>query len=85
HPFGWNRAGFMQAKGLQTQLSGGVYAEWGIFSAQIKPEYTYSANPQYEYGNGYGAAIYNQNIQRISAGQSSFRLNYKVLSVGISS
>lgn len=85
HPFGWNRAGFMQAKGLQTQLSGGVYAEWGIFSAQIKPEYTYSANPQYEYGNGYGAAIYNQNIQRIRAGQSSFRLNYKVLSVGISS
>ncbi|WP_163277304.1 capsule assembly Wzi family protein, partial [Enterobacter hormaechei] len=34
---------------------------------------------------GYGAAIYNQNIQRIRAGQSSFRLNYKVLSVGISS
>lgn len=84
HPYGWNRAGFMQAKGMQTLVSAGIYAEWGPFSAQIKPEYTYAANSPYEFGNGYGN-ITQPSIHRVHPGQSSFRINHKALSFGISS
>ncbi|MGQ7944785.1 capsule assembly Wzi family protein [Flavobacterium sp. WC2509] len=47
-PYGWNDGAMIPAKGYQTYLSTGMYAQYGILSAQLKPEYVYAANPNYE-------------------------------------
>ena len=38
HPTGWNDAAMIPSKGLQTLISGGVYARKGPLSIQLKPE-----------------------------------------------
>jgi hypothetical protein len=47
-PSGWNDGAMIAAKGYQTYITAGVYAKYGILSAQIKPEYVYAANPNFE-------------------------------------
>jgi hypothetical protein len=47
-PYGWNDGAMIPAKGYQTFLSAGMYAEYGILSMQLKPEYVYAANPDFE-------------------------------------
>jgi hypothetical protein len=47
-PYGWNDGSMIPAKGYQTQLSGGLYAQYGILSVQLKPEYVYAANPSFD-------------------------------------
>ena len=48
HAYGWNDAGMIPASGLQTLVSGGIYASVGHFSIQIKPEMVYAENPDFE-------------------------------------
>lgn len=48
HAYGWNDAGMIPARGLQTLVSGGIYASVGHFSIQIKPEMVYAGNPDFE-------------------------------------
>ena len=36
------------AKGYQTLLTAGIYAQYGILSVQLKPEYVYAANPNFD-------------------------------------
>ena len=55
HPYGWNQQGFIDAKGIQTYLSGGVYGRWGILSAQFMPEVVYANNSNFETSNNYGS------------------------------
>ncbi|RZK67694.1 MAG: hypothetical protein EOO95_02115, partial [Pedobacter sp.] len=38
HPYGWNDGAMMPAKGLQTLLTAGIFAEYGPLSIQFKPE-----------------------------------------------
>jgi hypothetical protein len=47
-PYGWNDGAMIPAKGYQTFLSAGVYAQYGILSVQLKPEYVYAPNPNFD-------------------------------------
>jgi hypothetical protein len=47
-PSGWNDGSLIPAKGYQTLLSAGVYAKYGILSIQLRPEYVYATNPDFE-------------------------------------
>ena len=48
HPYGWNDGAMIPAKGLQTLVSAGIYAKFGILSVQFKPEFISAANDQFE-------------------------------------
>jgi hypothetical protein len=43
-PYGWNDGAMIPAKGLQTLVSGGIYAEYSHFSVQLKPELVIARN-----------------------------------------
>ncbi len=47
-PNGWNDGSMIPAKGYQTLITAGLFAEYGIFSVQLKPEYVFAANPDFE-------------------------------------
>jgi hypothetical protein len=47
-PMGWNDGAMIPAKGYQMLLSAGVYSSYGPLSIQLKPEYVYAANPNFE-------------------------------------
>jgi len=53
HPYGWNDGPMIPAKGYQTMVSGGFYAEYGRLSIQLQPEFVYAANPAFN-GFAYG-------------------------------
>ena len=78
------------AKGYQSYLSAGFFARSGLLSIQIKPEYVFAENGKFrEYRSYYGAAdlpvrFGNDPYSRLSWGQSSIRLNFDPLSIGIS-
>jgi hypothetical protein len=48
HPYGINDASMVQARGYQTQISGGVYAELGPLSIQLRPEYVFAENRDFQ-------------------------------------
>jgi hypothetical protein len=48
NPYGWNDGAMIPAKGYQTFISAGMYAQYGVLSVQLKPEYVFAANPDYE-------------------------------------
>ncbi len=101
HPYGWNDGAMIPAKGYQTVVSGGVYFKYGHLSVQLKPEYVYAANPNFngfasghsyfDLGNYY---MYNtiDNPERygngpyskVFWGQSSIRLTFDPISIGLS-
>jgi hypothetical protein len=84
HPFGWNDAGMIMAKGLQSMVSAGVYARVGPLSIQLQPEYYYAANSNYTTNANYGSKNGN-SLNKAYLGQSSIRLNLGTTSIGISS
>src|ERR1700748_3127898 len=47
HPYGWNDGPMIPAKGYQTMVSGGFYLKYGPLSIQLRPEFVYAANPQF--------------------------------------
>jgi hypothetical protein len=46
-PYGWNDGSMIQAKGLQSQVSGGVYAKLGKISLQLRPEFVFAQNKDF--------------------------------------
>ncbi len=84
HPYGWNHAGMIDAKGIQGFISTGFFASYGPLSVQFKPEAVYAANPNFEYSSQYGAPTKGA-YHHVFAGQSSIRLNVNAISFGISS
>lgn len=48
HPYGWNDGAMIPAKGLQTLISGGIYAKYGMLSVQLRPEFVTAANNYFE-------------------------------------
>ncbi|WP_197056106.1 capsule assembly Wzi family protein [Flavobacterium gilvum] len=48
YPNGWNDGSMIPAKGYQSLLSAGLFAEYGILSMQLKPENVYAANPNFD-------------------------------------
>jgi hypothetical protein len=47
-PMGWNDGAMIPAKGYQMLLSAGLYTSYGPLSIQLKPEYVYADNPNFE-------------------------------------
>jgi hypothetical protein len=105
HPYNRNNGSMIPNLGYQHILSAGIYAEIGPLSIQLKPEYLYSQNKDFEgFGEGPNGhypviwakryALWNRidmperfgekSISKTLIGQSSIRLNFKGLSLGIS-
>jgi hypothetical protein len=82
HPYGWNDGAMIAAKGYQTLLSAGVYAEVGPLELQLQPEFVFAANPAYESNNVYGNKT--PSYQKFFPGQSRINLNVFSLSAGVS-
>jgi len=54
HPYGWNDGAMIPAKGYQTMVSGGFFFKYGPLSIQLRPEFVYAANPNFNgYANGH--------------------------------
>lgn len=47
-PYSWNDGSMIPAKGYQSFLSAGLFAEYGVLSVQLKPENVYAFNPEYD-------------------------------------
>jgi hypothetical protein len=59
HPYGWNDEAMIPAKGYQTMISGGFYLKYGPLSIQLRPEFVYAANPNF---NGYASGHTGQDL-----------------------
>ena len=105
HPYNRNNGSMVPNRGYQHILSAGIYAEMGPLSIQLKPEYLFSENKDFEgFGegpNGHDSSIWaeryklwnkidmperfgEKSISKTLIGQSSIRLNFKGLSLGVS-
>lgn len=89
-PYGWNDGGMIPSKGFQTMLSAGVFASIGPLSVQLRPEYVYAGNSAFQTIDIYGgrpdlpARFGEGAYSEATWGQSSIRLNWKAISLGIS-
>lgn len=83
HPYGWNHNGMLDAKGFQAMVSADIFANWGLLSVQLMPAAQYAQNPNFETTSGYGAPT-KSNYHKIALGQSSIRLNFGGISLGVS-
>ncbi len=81
HPYGWNDAGMIKAKGIQTLTRWGIYSNIGPLSVQYMPEYVNAENAPYDKSPEFGTFPTNRYEQRY-LGQSSIRLNLKAISFG---
>lgn len=48
YPYGWNDGPMIPAVGYQTYLSAGVYAKYKFLSVQLRPEFVYAQNKDFE-------------------------------------
>ncbi|MFC3561645.1 capsule assembly Wzi family protein [Pedobacter jamesrossensis] len=48
HPYGWNDGAMLPAKGFQTLITAGIYAEYGPLTIQFKPEIVLAANATFD-------------------------------------
>ena len=85
-----NDGGMIPAKGYQSLVSAGIFAKAGPLSVQIRPEYVFAGNAAFkEFSSHYGSADlpvrFGQDpYSRLSWGQSSIRLNFEPVSIGLS-
>ncbi|OYZ43683.1 MAG: hypothetical protein B7Y19_09490, partial [Sphingobacteriales bacterium 24-40-4] len=91
HPsYSRNDGAMIPAKGFQSLVSAGFFAKAGPLSVQIRPEYVFAGNGTFrEYRSHLGTAdlpvrFGNDHYSRLSWGQSSVRLNFDPVSVGLS-
>ena len=48
HPYSLNDGAMIPARGYQTMISGGIYAQYGPLSIQLRPEYVYAENKNFQ-------------------------------------
>lgn len=48
HPYSLNDGAMIPARGYQTMISGGFYAQYGPLSIQLRPEYVYAENKNFQ-------------------------------------
>jgi len=48
HPYGINDGSMVQARGYQTQISAGLFAQIGPLTIQLRPEYVYADNTKFQ-------------------------------------
>ncbi|MCX6236006.1 MAG: hypothetical protein NTY07_00385 [Bacteroidia bacterium] len=68
HPYSLNDGDMIPARGYQTMISGGVYAQYGPLSIQLRPEYVYAQNRDYQ-------GFYKEQSDQVWAGYYDI-LNY---------
>jgi hypothetical protein len=68
NPYGWNDGSMIPAKSYQTQITAGLFAQYGILSIQLKPEYVYASNPEYD--------IFPTTEASVVRNANAFYLNY---------
>ncbi|MEJ7778647.1 MAG: capsule assembly Wzi family protein [Daejeonella sp.] len=89
-PYGWNDGAMIPSRGYQTILSGGFFAKLGPLSIQLQPEYVFAQNQDYEVLDIYGGTpdlpvrFGNGVYSKATWGQSSIRLNFGAMSLGLS-
>ena len=81
HPYGWNDGPLSFSKGYQFVASGGVYMRWRNIHLTLRPEYFKTASDPYETG-GWGQRT--SALSKLTLGQSSLRVDFGPLSVGVS-
>ncbi len=82
-PFGFNDEGMIKAKGIQTLARVGVYTRVGPLHVQFIPEHVNAENSPYEISAEYGTKT-KDRYEKNFIGQSSVRLNFSAVSLGIS-
>ncbi|KYP15970.1 capsule assembly Wzi family protein [Flavihumibacter sp. CACIAM 22H1] len=103
HSFGWNDGSLYPANGYQLRATAGIYAELGLFSLQLQPEFIVAENkssPGFSRAQSDSAWYYyyeflnsidkpeqfgRGSISKLFPGQSSLRINYAGMSLGLSS
>ena len=83
HPFGWNDGAMIQAKGYQILARPGGNFKYGIFEAQLAPEFVFATNDNFatpQYGD-----FNSKSYAKIFSGQSFIKANFGSISVGVSS
>lgn len=102
-PYDWNDGTMIPAKGNQTHLSFGAFFKYGPLSIQLRPEYVYADNPEFEgfpseqydivwanyYDKYYNVSDITERYgedpySKLFWGQSSIRLTFDPVSIGIS-
>ena len=68
HPYSLNDGAMIPARGYQTIVSGGVFAQYGTLSIQLRPEYVYAENRDYQ-------GFYKEQSDQVWAGYYSI-INY---------
>lgn len=90
HPYGWNNGALIPAKGLQSMISAGIYAEYGILKFQLQPEYVWADNLNFEefptdYANSLWARYYDFHYNLIDLPEKFGDGTYRRTSLGQSS
>jgi hypothetical protein len=85
-----NDGAMIPGKGYQSLISAGFYAKAGPLSVQIRPEYVFAGNSSFrEYNSHLGSAdlpvrFGSDPYSKLFWGQSSIRLNFDPVSIGLS-
>lgn len=48
HPYGWNDGAMIPARGYQSMISGGFFVKLGPLSIQLRPEFVYAQNKEFD-------------------------------------
>jgi hypothetical protein len=82
HPYGWNDGPLSFSKGYQFVGSGGVYMRWRNIHLTLRPEFFKTASDPYLTSGLWGQRT--SALSKLSLGQSSLRMDFGPLSLGIS-
>ena len=90
HPYGWSDGAMVPAAGLQQYISGGVYLKAGPLEAQLRPEYVWAQNREFQNPPFRPQRIHmpermgQETYTRGYLGQSFVKLHMGPLAVGMS-
>jgi hypothetical protein len=82
HPYGWNDGPLSFSKGYQFVGSGGVYMRWRNIHLTLRPEFFKTASDPYDTSAEWGQRT--PILSKLILGQSSLRMDFGPLSVGVS-
>ena len=89
-PYGWNDGAMIPGRGYQTLVSGGFFAKLGFLSIQLKPEFVFAENKDFQAIDIYNgkpdlpSRFGNSSYSQASWGQSNIRLTFGPVSMGLS-
>jgi hypothetical protein len=84
HPYGWNDKGMINAKGLQTSISPGIYAKYKAIDIKLQPEFVWSANNSYQTNGNYGPPSFTSH-NKLLPGESALRVSSNQIAFSLTS